>query len=669
VLAYKGKVNYLLHQAAYNGCCELLEFLVRSNCPLAYHSRSAIGHTAFHLACISGSVPFLRRLFALSSRQDVVWSISSDIYGYTPMIYAVRFGHHLCVAELCAEYKRNEGHMFDIDKININGQTFLTIAASRGHALVCKVLLAYEADINLADRKSGTPPLLCAIDNRHEDVVSLLLSKKVEKEYLVPKSNTGRTPLLRAIDVSTRAVVKKLIEGNTNLLAVDEIGNALTHAAIRGDVEILRELLDTKKFEVDCIASREGATKPVLTPLMSATISLNHEAALLLLEYGANVNVKDENGSSIIHHACKCDNFEFFKKCADVATIDVADPSGDYPIHLLAEKGDCTWMEYLLTKPCDRHSLDDDGNSPLQIAIKNEHLGIVDVMLTQPVATRGPSNNFGDTFLHTAVTTGNYTILERLVRHLQPQGTFALKCYLGEHRNHRKLTPLCLAIQTHRPEMAILMIKHGASHYKPNIFFKDDFKDSPLFHAAQKGMADVITVILGQPKQMYITNHDGYKRSSWYFAEETLKVACMNGHSKVAKVIIEKMRELDQKVKVSTTLIRIVLWSTLIYRDSKHDTIRVLVEDGRAKLNDDRTSPEDCVVCMAIRFKSLKSAEYLLSNGAKVSTELVYKALNDNFPEPISTSDIAQVTHIKDILEMNNMGGNLAKKRKLSPKV
>jgi hypothetical protein len=217
--------------------------------------------------------------------------------------------------------------------------------------------------------------------------------------------------------------------------------------------------------------------------------------------------------------------------------------------------------------------------------------------------------------------------------------------------------------------MAILMIKHGASHYKPNIFFKDDFKDSPLFHAAQKGMADVITVILGQPKQMYITNHDGYKRSSWYFAEETLKVACMNGHSKVAKVIIEKMRELDQKVKVTTTLIRIVLWSTLIYRDSKHDTIRVLVEDGRAKLNDDRTSPEDCVVCMAIRFKSLKSAEYLLSNGAKVSTELVYKALNDNFPEPISTSDIAQVTHIKHILEMNNMGGNLKKKRKLSPKV
>jgi ankyrin repeat protein len=423
VLAYKGKVNYLLHQAAYNGCCELLEFLVRSNCPLAYHSRSAIGHTAFHLACISGSVPFLRRLFALSSRQDVVWSLSSDIYGYTPMIYAVRFGHHLCVAELCAEYTRNKGHMFDIDKININGQTFLTIAASRGHALVCKVLIAYEADINLADRKSGTPPLLCAIDHRHEDVVSLLLSKKVEKEYLVPKSNTGRTPLLRAIDVSTRAVVKKLIEGNTNLLAVDEIGNALTHAAIRGDVEILRELLDTKKFEVDCIASREGATKPVLTPLMSATISLNHEAALLLLEYGANVNVKDENGSSIIHHACKCDNFEFFKKCADVATIDVADPSGDYPIHLLAEKGDCTWMEYLLTKPCDRHSLDDDGNSPLQIAIKNEHLGIVDVMLTQPVATRGTSNIFGDTFLHTAVTTGNYIILERLVRHLQPQGT------------------------------------------------------------------------------------------------------------------------------------------------------------------------------------------------------------------------------------------------------
>jgi hypothetical protein len=72
---------------------------------------------------------------------------------------------------------------------------------------------------------------------------------------------------------------------------------------------------------------------------------------------------------------------------------------------------------------------------------------------------------------------------------------------------------------------------------------------------------------------------------------------------------------------------------------------------------------------MAIRFKSLKSAEYLLSNGAKVSTELVYKALNDNFPEPISTSDIAQVTHIKHILEMNNMGGNLKKKRKLSPKV
>jgi ankyrin repeat protein len=200
---------------------------------------------------------------------------------------------------------------------------------------------------------------------------------------------------------------------------------------------------------------------------------------------------------------------------------------------------------------------------------------------------------------------------------------------------------------------------------KPSINFKNDFEDSPLFHAAQTGMVDVITEILGHPKQMYITNHNRYKKSSRYFAEETLKVACYNGHSEVAKVIIEKTSQFDDMMYVNTALIRFVLSSTLLYRDSKLDTIRVLVEDGRADLNDHRTSPQDCVVCMAIRFKALKCAEFLLLNGAKVSSESVYKALTEYFPEPISTSDIVQVTHIKDNLVMNNMGGNLAKKRKL----
>lgn len=129
---------------------------------------------------------------------------------------------------------------------NLQGNTALICAATKGHEAVVKVLLARE-DVKLAinnngdDASKGHTILTHAVYHKHEGVVKTLLAAGVNPDA---KNTNGNSPLILAISGGDIAIVTALLEANANPNAQDHLGNpALLCAAANGYDEIVRELL------------------------------------------------------------------------------------------------------------------------------------------------------------------------------------------------------------------------------------------------------------------------------------------------------------------------------------------------------------------------------------------------------------------------------------------
>ncbi len=97
----------------------------------------------------------------------------------------------------------------DVNVRNKFGVTPLIMALQNGHAVVVKLLLAAEADVNAALKTNGVTPLFMASLQGHSKVVKLLLAAGADVNA---KTNRGDTPLSIAKMRGHTRVVKFLKE-------------------------------------------------------------------------------------------------------------------------------------------------------------------------------------------------------------------------------------------------------------------------------------------------------------------------------------------------------------------------------------------------------------------------------------------------------------------------
>ena len=252
------------------------------------------------------------------------------------------------------------------------GFTPLLAAASGNKKEIVELLLAKGADVKAANQDGDTPLSLATFASTPE-VVQLLLDHGADIHI---KTQDGLTLLHLAARGGTTDNAKLLIARGLEVDARSDAGQTPLHEAARNAHPDVVRLLIAKGAKVDA-RDKNGIT-PLLEMMSYSLGTTRHDAenkagrltetTEILLANGANVNVRNERGQTLLHLA-------HYKKVAELllgkgADINARDNYGNTPFHSLGSTnydGE-EMIELYLAKGGDINARNKEGKTPLDFA-------------------------------------------------------------------------------------------------------------------------------------------------------------------------------------------------------------------------------------------------------------------------------------------------------------
>ena len=152
-------------------------------------------------------------------------------------------------------------------------------------------LLKSGADVNLSTETNNTP-LLFAIEHDMNNIVDLLIKYGADIHHM---TSNGVTAIGIACINNNINIAKKLIDLGVDTNIADDEGNTPFHIAIEGNAGVdLLNLLYVNNAKID-IQNIYGQT-----PLMIALEKGNVEVVKFLVDLGADLNLRDDDGKTAL---------------------------------------------------------------------------------------------------------------------------------------------------------------------------------------------------------------------------------------------------------------------------------------------------------------------------------------------------------------------------------
>lgn len=236
----------------------------------------AYGNTPLHKAVEAGDAAAVDRLIRAKANVNVM-----NRYHVAPLSIAALHGNAAIVSALLKAGA-------DPNVIQGEGEPVMLTAARTGNLDVMKALVAAGGDVNARERFYGQTPLMWASIENHPDVITELAKHGAEVNA---RANTLEgDPTWRYGKDSRNGINGEALQNfNTNFSKGGL--NALMYAARQGSTEAVKALMDSGANA--SITDPEG-----FSPLHIALVNAHYDAAVALIEKGADVNLGDRSNQT-----------------------------------------------------------------------------------------------------------------------------------------------------------------------------------------------------------------------------------------------------------------------------------------------------------------------------------------------------------------------------------
>lgn len=279
------------------------------------------------------------------------------------------------------------------------GLTLMHKMAAKNKIVAIEWLATKGAPLSFEDN-SGETPLMLAAKSGYIEAIKLLIKLGAEPEY---KNKHGRIAIQEAVRSGQIHSYLALKEHTKNLNHIDSEGrNILFDAVLSNNDKMVKEVLlneDIDRTILDNEGSNifslqpgysnqniiseliKGGVDPLLKDgngrnflfhMLKGSLS-NSEIFYDLIEDGADINITDNNGNSILIEAVRIliEDSEYKEKMEDISKF----------IHIICDEG------------IDTKIANKNGESALMLAIKQDDIDIIKILLNSGVDTDVLDNN------------------------------------------------------------------------------------------------------------------------------------------------------------------------------------------------------------------------------------------------------------------------------------
>ena len=432
---------------------------------------------------------------------------------------------------------------------------------------IVQTLVESKTNLNALGPNESTP-LLLAIENDKTDIALYLIEN--DADINIPDKD-GMNPLYLAISKKNKKLIDALLDKNPKVEQVPNKQLLLYHACENGYYDVAQSLLD-KGLDIDF------HWKGKYTALMEACSKKNADIACYLIEKGANLNTV-LGDITALKVAMKNKNTLIVNKI-------LQHPShvfvGDECIHA-AQQSNINILSVLVAHGANINCQDDDGKSPLSIAINNNNVDLV-LYLIKNGAIMTAQNGSQINSLYYALINKKREVAQALV-----DNNFSISQVPDE------TLLLYIACENGYFDIAQSLLKKGL-----NIDFHWDGKYTALMEACSRNNSKVALFLIekGANFNTVINNMTA------------LKLAISRKNEKLVNAIMQQ----DVLKLIGDEL-------CFACKDSSLSIVKVLFDCGEFDINQTHWHGQISAINIATGAKNLEIIQFLLENGADLKTK------------------------------------------------